>query len=1089
MSALRASIVILATLLTATAGALATDLVAKKITFDPLPRVERAGRIGLEVVNSGTRTSGAFTVRFTVRYEGNVVYQQESSGTGILAEGSLNVWTPYNFKPTRRGVHEATAEVIYAAETDPSDNSVLGTANPLPAFITIEQAVQDLDSVLTERSDGAQAAAFHLRPAADRTDSVLPAGTSIATSNNSSFKLIEPSHIFFVDVHPFAFFGHPVLGVVVPAEVGSTLQTLVFRTDMPFNIDSVAIDPGPYCGVNPSRVRGLAGTCTQAEPFSSERTPNDSACVLIVTGATMRDLDDAVMRHDISSYITRLNSNPNGPKINFGSMRIRRGANNEGITVAELRDEIANLRAAGCKAVIFKYIGHGNDLGAILKGNGFNNTTILPWHNILDMLQEVPTADVTIDITSTSASRILDWISDFPLLGTLIASADTTVPMLTGPGKGTYWERALRDAMSTRDADADGNGFVDVIEAARWALVTVPLDDSARFPNPSVTDLNSPLRTSKSTLQGWTDPAWTMAAGDDELYVVAEEFNAAAKVKAGAARRDTTVRGGYVSIENATDMRLRADHVYEIIAVRGRGASRNDTVLARLRPQVEARQRLRVATLPPSWDGLIVRRAAQASGPIVVQDSGQTITLREAVVIATNPLYYRTVFNINDDTSRTYDVAIETEGAVEEAVRLPAVLTTRRTSDTRLVVAGGLKTQQSDGGTVTVSLTDQETASRTILRSTILRPVEADTTNLLPNSLSHIDAAVSTGTHPVGRIENSYVTLQPTSTLSADASEVRISGANITSPTPGRPIEWTSSATGRFNIGGLVVSGVPKLAITHRDLTVRSLRATDAALVLQPTGGTHSVSMLGLYGSRGDALTVDLSGSIKSYVIHGLDVVRPDNFDVRVVGGGTVHCVDCSINLPNTITPGGGAVHLRQTLSAIVSDAAGDPKKGATVDVISRTGTVLASGVTDDEGFVVFDTVLVGSATNRIVDHRPVSIRLTSGDGSTQQRVVGTSFWSQHFFVDSSTVSVADHSRAFLSVMPMPLSEHHAAMVVDERGIVEVELVDVTGVRMLTRRGDGVQRLPLPMQGVAPGMYVLIVTTPGGRSSLPVIVR
>ncbi|MBU3741294.1 MAG: hypothetical protein FGM24_03300 [Candidatus Kapabacteria bacterium] len=1090
MSTMRTSILAAALWLSSATYALATDLVASKITFDPLPRVERAGRIGLEVVNSGTKASGTFTVRFTVRYEGTVVYQQEASGTSILAESSQNVWTPYNFKPTRRGLHEATAEVVYGAETDPSDNTALGSANPLPGFIPIATATVVLDSVLRARNVPAQAAAFHLRPAKDQADSVISAGAIIRMIDNSDVTLSVPSHVFFVDTDPFAFFGHDVVGVAVPAEIGSAAPVAVFSTQVPFSIDSIAVDPGPYCGVNASRVRGTAGNCSQAEPFSSDRTSNDSLCVLVFTGKTMRDLDDVVIRHDISSFITRLNSNTTGPRVNFGSIIVRRGVNNEGITVAALHDELKGLRSAGCRSVIVKYLGHSTSEGPILSGDGFNNTEILPWASLVDMLRELNAADITIDVTTSRALGIRGRLADSQILGTLIASADSVSTMLSGPGQGTYWERALRVAMSTRDADADGNGYVDVAEAARWTLVTTPPGDSAVRPNPSVTDLNSPLRAAASSLQGWSDPSWVIPADNGSLYVVTEQFSIATKVKAGAARRDTIVRGGYVHIENVGDTRLRADGVYEIIAVRGRGASRNDTVLARLRPQVDAQQRIRIATLPTEWNGIIIRRAPSANGPTIISDSGQVISLREMVMVATNPQYYRTVFQVNDDTSRTYIVGVETGGAAVDSVRLPALVTTRRTSDTRLVIAGALKSDQPGGGSVTVSLTDKETASRTILRSTVLRPMNADSTMLLPTSLSLNDAVVASGTHPVRRIENSYVELSATSTLSADATELRISGANISSTsTTGSPLEWTSAAAGRCNIGGLVLSGVPKLSIAHNDLAIRSMRAGTTALVLRPTGGTHNVSMLGLYGSRGDAVTVDLSGNIKSYVIRGLDVVRPDNFDIRVSGGGIVHCVDCSINLPNTITPNGAAVHLRQTLSAIVNDAAGNPRKGATVDIVSRTGTVLATAVTDEEGFALLDTVLLGSATNRIVDHRPVSIRLTNGDGSTQQRLVGTSFWSQHFFVDSSTVSVAGYAASSPTVMPMPLSEHLTATVVDERGIVEMELIAVTGARVLTQRGDGAQRMALPMQGVAPGMYVLVVTTPGGRSSLPVIVR
>jgi hypothetical protein len=238
-----------------------------------------------------------------------------------------------------------------------------------------------------------------------------------------------------------------------------------------------------------------------------------------------------------------------------------------------------------------------------------------------------------------------------------------------------------------------------------------------------------------------------------------------------------------------------------------------------------------------------------------------------------------------------------------------------------------------------------------------------------------------------------------------------------------------------------------------------------------------------------EGTVVDLVGDADSYMVYGAHVVRPDNFDVRVTGSGTVHCVDCSVNLPNTIAASGTALHLRQNISAVVTDGTGLPRSGVKIDVVGRSGAVLASAITDAEGFAMLDTVLIGITTNKLVDHRPVTVRMTAADGSTQEQSVITSLWAQVQFRDSTIVSVHDRQSALPTVRPMPLTTSHAAYVVDERGITSVDIVSITGSIVRHVQGSGTDRVALATQDLAPGAYTVVVTTPTGRSSVPIIVR
>lgn len=389
-----------------------------------------------------------------------------------------------------------------------------------------------------------------------------------------------------------------------------------------------------------------------------------------------------------------------------------------------------------------------------------------------------------------------------------------------------------------------------------------------------------------------------------------------------------------------------------------------------------------------------------------------------------------------------------------------------------------------------MTLTDRSSNGRTIVNAVMLQPISADSQSALKPMLSWYDATVTSGTHTVSSLNRSFVRLSATASIIPDQQRLQVFGSVIESPTIStRPLHWGSEQAGIMEIGGLMVSGIAKLSITHRDLTVRTMRMGDVSLTLKPLPGKHDVRFIGLYGSRGDALTVDLSGEVTSYTIRGLDVVEPDNFDVRLTGGGILHCVDCNISLQNSIASGGSALHLRQTVSAIVTDAEGNPKKGAVVDVVGRTGTVLATGVTDEQGFVVIDTVLIGSTTTKVVDHRPIAIRLTNGDGATQTETVSTSHWTQVMFRDSSTVGVDEEHPHPTAVMPMPVTTSSAAVVADDRGILGIELLTVAGERVFRQQGTGEPRLPLNLYGMTPGMYVLTVTTPAGSSTMPLIIQ
>ena len=1087
-TALRCTLLVFA-LVAGSASAQTTDLVAKKLTFDPLPRVDRGGRVGLEVTNSGTRASGSFTVRFTIRFQGNAVYEQTVSAPSILAEGAVNVWTPYTFTPTSQGIHDATAEIVYSGETDPSDNMLNGTCNPLAGYAPRNTAVARLHQLLTLTPQRNTLAAFHITPS-DQQDSVHDVGTIITYLEGRTDTLTTPSYVFLIDLEPSAFFGHGVKAVYIPAERNSIEPIIERTTSVPFAVDGQPVNPGPWCGANPNRVIGDSARCTEVVPNSTLTTQNTGTCVLVFSGVQIRDVDDVTMRHDIARYVTRLNSDPKGPQITFGSFRVRRGTGSAGITRKQLSDELSVFKSAGCQKLIIKYVGHASPDGMLLSGMGFNGAEVLRWEDLAAMLDSLGASDVTIDITSNFAGRMREALRTRAILGTCIVSADKDSTMRTGGGEGTYWERAQTEAMASATADIDGDGVVGVTEAAQWVIANLPADDSARLPRPTVSDLTSPLRETTSSLDGTTDEAWYLPARGGTLTVSMERYRVSTTFKDGSTRRPMLVEGGNLYVDNLTKSTLRADAVYDFVIVRGRGSERTDSLVARLRPQVDAGQRIRIAAIPPGWSGLIIQKAP-LTGPTVIIDSGQVVDHITTMHTVSHPKRYRSSFELADrGDGRTYDVTSSVLGAVNNDVDLSATVTTNALQPTRITIQGSMSDNRQSGGGVVATFTDRATTARTMLNIVLLQPLSADSQNMLSSSLAWNDVAISSGTHTIGTLNRSFIRLDPTASVSPHSEGMQINGSVIESPTlTTQPIAWGSADVGSMQIGGLLVTGFTKPTITHRDLIVRTMRFGDAALTLKPQPGKHDVCFVGLYGSRGDALTVDCSGDVKTYTIMGLDIVKPDNFDVRVTGGGTMHCVDCNISLQNSIASGGSAIQLRQTVSAIVMDAEGNPRQGAVVDVVGRTGTVLASGVTDDEGYVVIDTVLVGTTTTKVVDHRPIAVRLTNGDGTTQSEGVSASYWTQVMFRDSSTVGVNEERRQPTTVMPMPLTSTSAAVVVDDRGILGIEVLTLAGERVLAQTGTGLARLPLDLHDMAAGVYVLVVTTPVGRSTVPLIIQ
>lgn len=1084
-------LLVLAMLLTASSIAHATDLVAKRLLFESPPRVDRLGRIGCEVQNTNVLPALQFYVRFLIRFGTTTVYQRDVNAANLIPNATTTVWADDQFKLTVGGSYTASAEVVFQDEIDPSDNTVQQQVTPLPRFISIAEAVAKLDAnVLNALPERNTLRAFLVRPPSAQPDSVHEAGTLVTLRDGSMTESPFPSYLFFVDRRPGEFWTHPAVAVRVPAEAGSSAPTRADSTDHPFMVNGVEPSFGPNCGPNPDRVRGTPTGCTPPPAYSTVRTTNTLDWAFVFTGRVIQDVDDNTMRHDLKKVIDRLNGSATGPRITDTNIRVRRGNGDSGMTKAQLIAALDSLKGRACRKLYIKYIGHGTRQGLVLKKAGKSETEIMTWDEFADLVKSISSGEVCIDITACFSGNVTEAMQKAGVRGTVVSSSDKNTETPQGEGSGTYWEAALAECSADTSADVNGDGMVHLKEAALWVLARKPPNDPARRPGPQVVCLNDSVKNIVSGIEVRTSGAWDIRTPGGSLVTSVERFCIRTSFKRETGRRDTTVWRNNIYIENKSAAQRNADRTFEIVAICGRGSDRTERVITTIMPQVGPRGKICVGVLPEGCSGMIVREVPRPRRmPMFVQaDSAQVVDQRSAIIVTDPGDYFRvehTFVDVNESASYTAGTVGPQGWDVGQD---PAQFRSRADSTTMVDAWGWIPKDSTNGGDLLTTVVNTTTYGVTHLTTRVLAPTFAGGPAPIPVG-HHRNVVVPPGIQTISRLSNSFVELLPDAGLAGAASgvdlrDVIIESRSMTAP----PFTIDARAAGSLTLEGVVLAGLRHTNIIHRDVAARHV-VVDAPITLDVDQGTHDVAFLSSFGAKGHGVTLRFAQGVSSMDCYGLMVVEPDSLDVVVQGQGQVRCIDCDIDIANTGVAFGASLTQMQNISAVVSDRDGEAVRGRTLDVVGRTGDVLGTATTNDDGVATFESVVIASMTDVLIDHRPVRVRLNGAGGAAQWRDVAHSGWTQVFFEDSTSTSVDDIQTSNARVAPMPLDRDGTAHVYDGRGIRRVEVYDVRGVLVAMADGSGAERVAVPLSGIPTGWYAVVVVRDNGSDRLPVIVR
>lgn len=1068
----------------------ATDLVAKRLLFDTPARIGVPGRLGCEVQNTNVLPALQFYVRFLIKYGTTTVYQRDVNATNLVPNATTTVWTDDQFNLTVGGNYTASAQVVFQDEIDPSDNTTEQSFTPLPRFISIAEAVQKLDAdVLNALPEKNTLRAYHVRPLDAPTDSVHDAGTTVMLRSGTIVEAPYPSYLFFVDLYPNMFWAHPAMVVRIPAEEGSSAPTRKDSTDHPFKLNGVEPSFGPGCGPNPDRVRGTPTGCTPPPAYATVRTPNDQDWAFIFTGRVIQDVDDNTMRHDLKKVVDRLNSGATGPRITDTNIRVRRGDGDAGLTKAQLIAELESLKGRACRKLYIKYIGHGTKEGLVLKRAGANDTEIMTWDEFAQLVKGLSSGEVCIDITACFSGNVTEAMQKAGVRGTVVSSSDKNTETPQGEGSGTYWEAALAECAADTNADLNRDGMVHLKEAALWVLARKPANDPARRPGPTVTCLNDSIKSIESGIQTITQREWEMSTPGGSLVTRLERFCVRTSFKRETRRKDTTVWRSNIYIENLSGSPRNANRTFEIVAICGRGRNRTERVVTTIMPQVAAKGKICVGVLPEGCDGMIVREVPRPRRMpmIVAADSAQVIDQRSAMIVTDPGDYFRVEHTFVDDDDTPY-TASTIGPAGWDVGQDPAQFWSRADSTTMVDVWGWIPKDSTNGGDLVTTVTNATTFSTTVLSTRVLAPSFAGGPAAI-GAGHHRYVVVPPGMQTISTLAHSFVELLPDAGLAGatsgvDLRDVIIESRSLTAPS------FTIDASGGPApfFEGVVMAGLHDIKIIHRDLATRHL-ATDAPITLGVGSGVHDIAFLSTYGAKGHGLRLQFAQGANAVDLQGVVVVEPDSLDIIVQGQGQARCIDCEIDIANTGVAFGSSLTQLQSISAVVSDKDGNGVAGKTLDVVSRTGDVLSSAVTNADGVATFDPVAIASMTDVLIDHRPLRVRLNGAGNVSQVRDVAHSGWAQVFFEDSTSTSVDDSPMAGAMVVPMPLDQGGRAEVRDGRGIQKVEIRTLQGLLVAAADGWSTERVALPMAGLAPGWYLVTVVREAGQDRLPVIIR
>lgn len=1047
----------------------------------------------VDVSNLGPEPAITYLVQIQVANDATPVYEDFVEMTRLEpGESKIAAFTS-TWTPSEPGQYVVRTQIAFQEDINPPNNQRFTEIFVNPPYISLEEAVAILDeSIIIELPNKDEIKAYYNGPPNNPDDSVHARGTMISNWSGELAVVDYPAYVFFVDVNPGDLWEHEALCVFVPATSSTPDTVQWYETRSPIIINNTSFHFGPSCGSNKRRVKGGPFNCEPVPDVSLSSTSNNKDWAIIVTGRVIESVDGVTIGHDVKKASDRINSGKYGPKINKNNIDIVQGAEGAGATKKDLCDALEKIKGRDCEKVIIKYIGHGTKEGLVLMAEGENATAILPWTEFAKKVKELGAGNVCIDITSCHAGSAVQPLKDAGVKGSVITSSnsDNTTPQ--GTGSGTYWEESLQECSESIFADLNKDSSVSNKEAARWVYTRKGANDKATTPKPQIVCLNSTIKSQTTSTTTIEHNSWKMSGSSGSLSVYLQRTCVRTKFK--GAKKDSVLYKTNIYVKNGSTVERAARRPYQIIARCKRGKKSFDTVLTIVQPRLARQSEVCVATLPDGCVSMRVVEVPKKKGlPEIVfeSDSGQAVDLLEATIIAMPGEYFRVEHTfIDPDKEERYTA--ETMGPEAWNVGQDPVRFSSVADSTTMVDAWGWVPLDSlNGGDLSTTLLNDTTLSEIVLTTTVLLPYAIDDANSPIDPGHHRQYSVRQGDHEVSHLTSSRIELDGQA-LVYFTSDVDLDNVTIVSDsTVGQPILINGTGS-RPQLQDVVIGGIESVSIVHDDININHLTLSEAPLILQPSLGTTNANIHGvtLYGSRGNALTIGLqrgeSISISNLVIEGADEAHI----VMAGAPGQISCTNCEVDFNKLVPLFGGMIALRQTVSAVVTDANGDPIMNAVVAVTDGRGFVIDSMTTDADGIAEID-VEVAIVTDVMVDHRPITVVLRARDGSTQDDTVRVQGWTQAFFSDTTRPSSVfetnrDHT---WSVTPNPVNHGSEAQLSDFYPLNTVTVVDLQGRVLLEIDVTDANTVSLPLSKLSSGFYLVQYYQRNKLSSVPLIVR
>lgn len=1074
-----------------TASAQATDVTVVEILLPPAT-VPTGTPIAIQFTlqNAGGNDAQNFFCQVAISHASapsNPLFQEQINVPNLPAGGTTTLMTQGNWPAGEPGDYIVTVAAVYEFDSQPTNNVLQQDleVTSQSSILTLAEAVDILNQeVLDDHPLAGSLTAVYLSPPANPSDSLLPPGTLIESADSGlSLQYDYPVYFFFVDLHPDQLFAHPVEYVAIAAEDGTVVRTT--NVDMWPEIDGATPEFGSDCSgdANARRVRGQGVACVAKENrYEPVATTNTDDWAVGLVGKLNKKVEKTTADHDLCKWKERINAR--GPKVTGPNISGTTGKDGCGMTEKELCDAIEALKGKECDKVFIKYIGHGKPGGLYVWDNEHKKTKKITWREFAKKLKAAGVGEVCIEVTACHSGAIIDALKKEGIKGVVITSSDAANTTPVGPGDGTHWEKALEACSKDEMADLDRNGTIDQCELFAW--VKLRGGEKANGPKPQIAKLNTGVRI--RSIQLITIPGGgTITTNSGGIKVTGEWICLKRKING----KDSAVYRGGVYLVNNSRVRRTATRSYQII---GRCGGK-DVVLATVRPDLGPGERICVADLPTDCTHLRVKRLRNGTekeeDPIrlsaapddeyeaevnsVTADPGEFLFLRRPITSTVNDqMYVASVrgpvdwpvrvepndFFIPDSDTADFFVGVNVPSDAGAGGQVVATVVNSATSDTLELIYDVhiVDTLRSDslpnwqGSYLWYDVLGHSRINGPGLdvRNTVFAVV--DTLEIIrPDVLDMQNSSISAGDSGVVIIREGHTGL-----ISAEMRGAGFYGTQDGLYLASGAIDIVNLAIGESRGRGLTITGSPGLRID----TLRGVK---------------------ILGTAGPALVLD---SIADPVrIEDLAIERSDLQEVTLSKSVDLSCVDCRYDDGRTSVGPGSILRRYGRLNVVVTDPDENAKPEISVRIVSADGTEVFSGLTDEDGFIPMQELLLSTNDGgTLTTHAPHYVTVRTDQVTLRDTIDRVGWTGRVYEVPADATSVrSDEAIAGESITPHPARAGEQMVLTLSRFAgrqLAVRLHDASGEKVLGLAGvvDAEGRIGLRLPSDLPsGTYVMIL--------------